>query len=61
VFSTVGVFKKPVHSEKAKAPTLITELGMKRSPLRPVHWKKALSPMEVREVDSDNCPGALKL
>jgi hypothetical protein len=61
VSSTTGVEIKPVHSEKAKAPTLITELGMKRSPVRPVHWKKAYAPIEVREVGSDNCPGALKL
>jgi len=37
-FSTSGVEKNPVHWEKAEAPTLVTELGIKRSPLRPVHW-----------------------
>jgi hypothetical protein len=61
VFSTSGDVKNPVHPEKAEEPTLLTELGMKRSSARPVQLRKALVPIEVREVGSDIPPNALKL
>jgi hypothetical protein len=37
-FCTSGDGKKPVHWEKAREPTLVTELGMMRLPLKPLHW-----------------------